>query len=228
MKEQKENLQNAEPQAPQMTPPALTPCERYVQNLDRFQRFYLQLLIFAVAIAAAILAVALIRSVWMGLLFSLLLVFLYQYFLSAELKNKLGLSVKSIPGGLSASLLSSTADEEMWIPTSLLYTPVTELGVARSKGETNQSLHILHIPASVSHICKDAFSEFSSLDTLAFEGSCEAWEDIVTDADISELTVLYDVAYPLIPKKSKAQTPPNPCSGEEASSLEEEEQDGGK
>ncbi len=228
MKEQEKNFQPTEAQMPEITAPTLTPCERYVQNLDRFQRFYLQLLIFAVAIAAAILAVALIRSVWIGLLFSLLLVFLYQYFLSTELKSKLGLSVKSIPGGLSASLISSAHDEEMWIPGSLLYTDVTELSDSQNKKEENQTLHILHLPASVSHICRGAFEGFSALNTIAFEGNRETWEGIVTDADISGMTILYDVAYPPMPKKSKAKTSPDPCSGEETSSLDGEEQDGGK
>ena len=137
----------------------------YAESLVRFETFYHQLFACSLILAAAILAIAFLRSIPVALIATACLCLFYQYFLSRELREKLGLSCRSVPGGLSVSLTAAPTGEEAWIPERLLWTDVTTL---RAGSARELPIRVLHLPATLACIEANALDACPDLETLAF------------------------------------------------------------
>ena len=189
-------------------------CDRlYAESLVRFETFYHQLFACSLILSAAILAIAFLRSITVALIATACLCLFYQYFLSRELREKLGISCRSVPGGLSVSLTAAPTGEEAWIPGRLLWTDVTTL---RAGSTQELPIRILHLPATLSCIEANAFDACPDLTTLAFAGSREEFDTIKSECDLSRYTLLFEVSYPAKPPKSASKKQTVPDAGTDA------------
>ena len=170
----------------------------YAESLVRFETFYHQLFACSLILAAAILAIAFLRSIPVALIATACLCLFYQYFLSRELREKLGLSCRSVPGGLSVSLTAAPTGEEAWIPGRLLWTDVTTL---RAGSARELPIRILHLPATLACIEANALDACPDLETLAFAGSREEFDAISSGCELSRYTLLFEIPYPAKPPK---------------------------
>lgn len=182
----------------------------YAESLVRFETFYHQLFACSLILAAAILAIAFLRSIPVALIATACLCLFYQYFLSRELREKLGLSCRSVPGGLSVSLTAAPTGEEAWIPERLLWTNVTTL---RAGSARELPIRVLHLPATLACIEANALDACPDLETLAFAGSREEFDAIRSGCDLSRYTLLFEISYPAKPPKSADKNRTAPAAG---------------
>ena len=177
--------------------------ERYLFHLKQFQLFYLELVIGGALVLAIAVVLAIYKSVLAGILTALAVGAVYVYFTTDELRKSLGVSCKNEEGAMIVTGFDAKGEEELYLPARLLWVAVETVADGAGEKEGNASLISIHLPKSLCRIEADAFSGCEALTTVLFEGSEEEWSKVVCEADLSALTLVFDVAYPMPLKEEK-------------------------
>ncbi len=161
--------------------------ERFDAALAEFSHFYRYLVVGCGVILAVAIVGAVYASVWVGVLVALVVAAIYRWFLSDELKKKLGLSERRAVDGLSLSLLPSVIPdvEERFLPEKLLWLEVTELSASAPDKEDNTTVRAIYLPRTLRRLKNGAFDGFSALEVICFEGDAEEWSRVEKELDLS-------------------------------------------
>jgi hypothetical protein len=177
----------------------LTPEEIFAKRYEKFNSFYLQLVVLCAIVAAATIAVAVLADIIVGICVAIMLALFYVYFSRDELRRSLGivclvcgasLRVTSIHTVISISLTDA------FVPARLMWYDVTEIASGALANEKTSELKRLHVPKTVTLIEKGAFDGCDTLNTLIFERNEEEFKKITVEEDLSHFDLIFGVPFP--------------------------------
>ncbi len=177
----------------------LTPEENFAKKYEKFNSFYLQLVVLCAIVAAATIAVAIIADVIVGICVAILLAIFYVYFSQDELRRSLGivccvshasLKITSIRAVRSISLTDA------FVPARLMWYDVAEIASGALANKKTAELERLHLPKTVDLIEKGAFDGCETLNTLIFECSKEEFKKITVEEDLSRFDLIFGIPLP--------------------------------
>ena len=116
-----------------------------------------------------------------------------------------GMEFKAYHGCLTVTGLYGKNREVVYIPDKLIMLTVTEIGNRAFTHESSKSIREIYIPKSILRIGTSAFAKLPALTDLYYEGSEEEWEAIEKHTELSGCTVVFNAAFPRLPKKVKKQ-----------------------
>lgn len=176
----------------------LTPNEKFAKKYQKFNSFYLQLIILCAIVAAATIAVAIIADVIVGICVAITLAIIYVYFSRDELRRSLGIACVVSRANLRVTAIRavrsiSTADA--FVPARLMWYDVTEIASGALVSKKNTELERLYIPRTVTFIEKGAFDGCETLNTIIFERSQSDFDKITVEEDLSRFDLVFDVPF---------------------------------
>lgn len=195
-KNEQENIENSV---------VATPEEIFIGKIERFDSFYLQLVILCMIVAATVIAVSMLASVLLGFIVGIALAVIYAYFSRDELKRTLGIAFTVDNASIKVTELRSIIMADAFVPDRIMWYDVTEISCGALANENTQGLERLHIPSTVKRIEKGAFDGCDSLTTLLFACGAEELEKMSVEADISRFEVRFDVPFPERKKGGRAK-----------------------
>ncbi len=176
-KEKEKNLLSVEAEA------NLSPDVRYACRLHRFHRFYWTLVTVAGIVCALSVIIAVIANVLVGLCMAVCTAVIYHHSKKRALSRILGLVCTATENGLCIQSASAMGEETLYLPTHLMGMRVRALGSTPFACEGNDALK-----------------------AVCFFGSCEEWDGIATETDLSGLTVACDGPCPDVSTLTDAPT----------------------
>lgn len=182
---------------------ALTSEEKFAKKYEKFNSFYLQLVILCGIVAAATITVVIVADVTVGICVGMILAIVYIYFSRDELKRSLGISCLVSNASLkvtSIQTVNSISLTDAFVPAHLMWYDVTEIASGALSNSKNGELERLYIPKTVTLIEKGAFDGCNTLNTIAFECNEEDLKKITVKEDLSRFTLVFGTA---LPKKEK-------------------------
>ena len=179
----------------------------YPSRYDKFMSFYRALVIIAAVGIAAALAVAIYKDLMWGAVIGLGSVFVYVFFTSNEIFEKLGLAYKTSVGSLEITYCRKKYGNTFFVPSKILWYDVERIGDEAFNSEKNDGLTEIYLPRSIKSFGKDVFCGCKDLKYIRFEGSEEEWQAIEkeTEPDLSEISVSYNAEVPALPEKKKTK-----------------------
>ena len=186
----------------------LTPYEKFAKKLQKFNSFYLQLVVLCAAVAAATIAVAIIADVIVGICVALTLAIIYVYFSRDELRRSLGIACLVSDASLKVTAIRavrSISMTEAFVPSRLMWYDVTVIANGALVSKKNSELERLYIPKTVSLIEKGAFDGCEALNTIVFEHSEDEFKKITVEDDLSRFTLIFDFPFSEIKKEGQAK-----------------------
>jgi len=166
--------------------------QKFLNDLKEVNSSYIKILIISGALISAGIAVAVLWNVFVGLCVAMAAVLLYMLMTKRLLDKRLGLSYFSMTGSLAITAVRSKGRDEIFIPSVLILTPVTELGTKAFSQENSSCIKSVHLPASLTEIGTDVFDGCTSLKTIYFEGSESDWESIECNSDLSSYEIIFN------------------------------------
>ena len=170
----------------------------FIADLEKVSSAYLVTVIISAIIASAGVAIAVIVSVFSGLICAIIAAVYYTLAVNNILNKRLGIAYTSETGRLKITKFRGKGREECWIPRRLIWLDVTEIEDRALECDCSKSIRIIHLPRTLTRIGKDAFSSCESLERICFEGSEEEWSKIEIESELSKVAIDYcdKVAYP--------------------------------
>lgn len=187
MKNEQENIENSV---------VSTPEEIFVRKLEKFDSFYLQLVVLCAVVAAATVAVSIIANALVGLAVAVALALIYAYFSRDELKRSLGVVCTVNNASLRITQLTSAIETDAFVPSRIMWYDVTEIAHGVLENEKIQGVERLHIPSTVKRIEKGAFDGCDSLQALLFACGEDELEKMSVEEDLSRFTLKFGVPFP--------------------------------
>lgn len=184
----------------------LPPHKRYIQRMIKFKIYYSQLLLIIGSIIAVSVFIAVLHNLILGASGAILAAILYRAWAVSQMYRDIGLKYSSIVGGIRITACTARYGEIMWIPASLIFFDVIELGDRAFAKRKNEELTKLFLPKTLKYIGEDVFDGCDSLKDIFFEGSEEEWNKIEKNTDFSSYNVIFDAKYPPISKKKNLLT----------------------
>ena len=184
---EKVNIENA------VTP---TPYEKFEKKLQKFNSFYLQLVVLCAIVASATIAVAIIADVIVGICVAITLAIIYVYFSRDELRRSLGIECFVSDASLKITAIRavrSISETEAFIPSRLMWYDVTEIASGALVTKRNAELEKLYVPKTVALIEKGAFEGCETLKTIFFEHS--DLDNITVEEDLSRFELVFGVPF---------------------------------
>ena len=168
----------------------------FEKKLEHFNSFYLWLVIGVGTMMIAAIVSAIYISVLLGVFICICACLAYLFFLSDELKRRLGLKHKRVDGGLSLSVVSGKethgdAIPEIHIPARLMWLDVVRLSSNAGQRGTAPDVQVVYLPRSVRKIEKDALSALPMLYRVVYEGTAEEWEKICKEDVLDRLEIIF-------------------------------------
>ena len=200
-----EPVKTATPQPSASIENTLPPHKRYIQRMQKFQKYYMQLIMIVGGIIAVSVVIAVVFNLLLGASIAVFAAILYASWTTSEMYRDIGLKYKSIVGGIKITACKARYGEIMWIPASLIHFDVIEIADNAFLGRSNEELTKLFLPKTLTYIGKDVFCGCESLKEIFFEGSKQDWEKIEKDTDMSCYKIIFDAKYPPMPKKKRPQ-----------------------
>ena len=169
---------------------------------EKFHVFYLLVVLAAIISLGVGIYIAVSEDLLWGSLILFAAVFIYVYFATSELCEKLGLWYKTDSGSLSVTKCRARYGNLFVVPSRLLWYDVEELcdKAFFSPANKNCDLVAIFLPKSLKRIGKDAFIGCSSLKTIYYEGSSEEWEKIINESSLTDVEVIFNA---FLPKRKK-------------------------
>ena len=186
----------------------LTSVEKYAKKLQKFNSFYLQLIILCAIVAAATIAVAIIADVIVGMCVAITLAIIYVYFSRDELRKSLGIACFVSHASLKVTAIRavrSISMTEAFVPSRLMWYDVTDIASGALVSKRNAELEKLYIPKTITFIEKGAFDGCETLNTIIFEHSSDEFKKITIEEDLSRFALEFDASFSEIKKEEKAK-----------------------
>lgn len=183
--------------------PSVPPHKEYAARMVKFRDYYIQLLWCVGAGVALGVALAVIYNVIVGACVTILSAVVYGVFTYDEMLKRVGIGYKSIEGGIRVTACRAVYGEVLWIPQSIIWFNITEIGDRAFESEKNRELKKVFFPKTVTKIGSDIFAGCESICEIYFEGDEEQWETIEKETDFTSVKVIFEAKYPPIPSKKK-------------------------
>lgn len=177
--------------------------EKYLARLADFSDFYLHLVIFSGAAVAAAIVISVVSNVLLGIALAFFTASIYTYFSANELKKQLGISYKSVRGGIVITKAVAAYGDRLYIPRRLMWSDVTEIADGAVASTKNEKLVAIYIPRSVERIGKDIFGNMSVRAVIYYEASREDWERVDSLTSFEDMEIIFDTKLPELPPKPK-------------------------
>ncbi len=187
---------------------ALTPNEKFSKKLQKFNSFYLQLVVLCSIVAAATIAVAIIADVIIGICVAITLAIIYVYFSRDELRRSLGIACFVSNASLRVTAIravKSISTTDVFVPARLMWYDVTEIASGALVNKRNAELEKLYVPKTVTLIEKGAFDGCETLNTVIFEHSNDEFKKITVEEDLSRFELVFDFPFSKIKKEEQAK-----------------------
>lgn len=169
---------------------------------EKYNSFYLLVVLSAaVALGVGIFVAVTDELLWgVGIFFAA--IFIYVYFTTSELHEKLGIWYKTDAGRLLVTKCRARYGDVFYIPSRLIFYDVEELcdKAFFSPLDKNKELKAVFLPKTLRRIGTDVFASCESLAEIYFEGSEAEWAKIESATSLEGLTVIFDST---LPKKKK-------------------------
>ena len=166
--------------------------QKFLNDLKATNSAYVYVLIISAVLIGGAIALAVLLNVFAGLAVGIAAVLLYMLLTKRLLEKNLGISYISTPGALTITSVKANGREEIFIPSSVIRTAVTEIGSKAFSSSSSSCIKSVHIPASIVAIGANVFEGCSSLKTVYFEGSESEWEEIESETDLSGYEILFN------------------------------------
>ncbi len=199
--------QNGQPLTETPQAPAVPPHKEYAARMAKFRDYYIRLLWCVGAAAAIGIVLAVIYNVIVGVCVAVLAAIVYKTFTYDEMLKQVGVGYKSIAGGIKITACRARYGEVIWVPQSLIWFDITEIGDRAFESDKNAELKKVFLPQSLKKIGSDIFSGCENVREIYFEGDARAWEEIEKETDFSACKIIFEAKYPPIPKKKKKKAP---------------------
>ena len=167
-------------------------------RLSKFNSFYL-LVVLAAAVSLAVgIFVAVTSDLFWGIAIFFAGIFIYVYFTSSELHEKLGLWYKTDAGTLYITKCRARYGDVFYVPSRLLWYDVEELcdEAFLSPANKNKELRAIYLPKTLKRIGKDVFASCEALTEIYFEGTEEEFQKIEKETSLEGLKVIFGASYP--------------------------------
>lgn len=170
----------------------------FIADLGYVSKFYTVTVIISALMILAAIFIAVNIKVSTGLICGMVAVLYYIATVTHILKKKLGIAYTSTTGQLRITGVFGKGREEIWIPRRLLWLDVTELEDKAFCHECSKNIKVVHLPATLTRIGKNAFDGCESLERILYEGSIEQWEEIELECELGEIKVEFSdkIKYP--------------------------------
>ncbi|MBQ8849583.1 MAG: hypothetical protein IJ011_04550 [Clostridia bacterium] len=167
----------------------------FEKKIQKFNKFYLWLVIAVGVVMVAAITVAVYVSVFAGVIVGIVGALVYLLLLSDEMKRSLGLWYRRIDGGISVSVISpkgkkAAKETERYIPERLMRLDVVAIDAPEGKDAPDALAEVLYIPRSVKRIEAGALSGMVSLSRIIYAGSAEEWAAVVCEDELEEIEVI--------------------------------------
>lgn len=179
------------------------PSVAYSGNLAAFDSFYLELVIFTVALMAISVAVAVIKNILIGICVASVSVFIYRYFSSDEMYKRLGLLYFSDDGELKITGCRAVYGDTFYLPRKVMWYDVAELSDGAFRSAKNAELSCVYLPSTLKRLGKNVFDGCPRLTVICFEGSREQWEQIENSAEYGDIQICFNAEFPKKARKEK-------------------------
>ena len=178
----------------------------YLTRLDTFRSGYLRLVVAVFIGALAGIALAIHMNLWLGIGVAVFAATAYVYFASSDCRRLLGIVYKNENGSIIIEQALLRRGSTVVIPDRLIWADVTELADKVFVSSRNAALCRVYIPKSIKRMGENLLGEDGKTVTFLYEGSPEEWEEIEKQTDLSGCTVVFNVPFPRLPKKSKSRS----------------------
>lgn len=178
----------------------------YLTRLSAFNKGYRQLVVAVFVGVLAGIALAIHMNLWLGIGIAVFAATAYVYFASSDCRRLLGIVYKNQKGRISVEQAVLRHGDTVVIPDRLIWADVTELADKAFVSSRNAALCRVYIPKSIKRMGESLLGEDGRTVTFLYEGSPEEWEEIEKQTDLSGCTVVFNVPFPRLPKKSKSRS----------------------
>ena len=168
--------------------------DRPLSRADRFNRFYLTVVIAVGTGMAFSVMIAILLDVLIGLITAVISGVFYHILKTMALSRFLGLTLRIGEKGLCITSISAQGATRYTLPHRLMWLDVTELDDGVLKAEGNESLTTLTLPDTLTRISPNALSDAPALSTLRFRGNADAFAALTQGMTLSTLRVITDVS----------------------------------
>ena len=186
----------------------LTPDEKFAKKYEKFNSFYLQLVVLCAAVAAATIAVAVIADVIVGICVAITLAIIYVYFSRDELRRSLGIACFVSHASLRVTAIRavrSISKADAFVPARLMWYDVTEIASGALVSKKNDELERLYIPKTVTLIENGAFDGCDTLNTIFFQHTEDEFKKITVEEDLSRFTLEFGFNFSETTKEENAK-----------------------
>jgi len=174
---------------------AHTPSEAYAAALAGFDGYYRRLLIRIGSVMLLAVALALLTPVVIGVAVAALGAVAYAYYTKNALSSRLGLTYRSIVGGLAITSIKPCCEQTVYVPATLMYTRVITLK-ACALAKEGHTVELLYLPATLRTVEDGAWDGAISLRTVCFGGTAEQWEALGAPALPEGVSLSFEEDYP--------------------------------
>ena len=181
----------------------MTNSTQYLSRLERFNDFYLTLVIVSATVCVGGIAIAIHLNLLAGVLTVLASAVLYAVLSITRTYSLLGLRLKSIRGTQHVCRADCVIDGSVFIPNRLMWADVTRIDDGALASDKNQELEFVYLPRGIEVIGKDVFGEHASRVTVLFEGDLSEWEKIEKHTDFELIPISYSVPFPKLSKAKR-------------------------
>ena len=181
------------PKKPKKDPEKLFPM-RYA----KYHSFYLLVVLSAIIALGVGIFVAVTDELLWGIGIFFAGIFIYVYFASSELHEKLGIWYKTDAGALAVTKCRARYGDVFYIPSRLLWYDVEELSDKAffSPANKNKELCAIFLPKTMKRIGEDVFASCESLSVIYFEGSEEDFLKIESKTSFEGFEIVFNHSLP--------------------------------
>ncbi|MBR2387763.1 MAG: hypothetical protein IKB02_03235 [Clostridia bacterium] len=165
---------------------------------SKYNSFYLLVVLAAVISIGVGIFVAVTGDLMWGVVIFFAGIFIYAYFASSELHEKLGIWHRTDAGALLVTKCRARYGDVFYIPSRLLWYDVEEIcdRAFFSPANKNGELVAVFLPKSLKKIGEDVFASCESLHTLYFEGSEEEFSKIESKTSFEGMEIIFNSSLP--------------------------------
>ncbi len=174
------------------------PLKLFPQRYAKYNSFYLLVVLSSIIALGVGIFVAVSDDLLWGVLIFFAAIFIYVYFTSSELHEKLGIWYRTDAGSLAVTKCRARYGDVFYIPSRLLWYDVEELcdKAFLSPANKNRDLRAVFLPKTLKRIGKDVFATCESLCVIFFEGGEEEWTKIESKTSFEGMEVIFNSSLP--------------------------------
>ena len=187
------------PSAQESTPKKKKDPEKlFPKRLEKFNGFYLLVVLASIVSLGVGIFVAVTSDLLWGVAIFFAAIFIYVYFTSSELHEKLGIWYKTDAGSLFVTKCRARYGDIFYIPARLLWYDVEEIcdNAFFSPANKNAELRAIYLPKTLKRIGKNAFASCAALSEIHFEGTKEEFGKIENGTSLDGLEIIFGASYP--------------------------------